>query len=392
MRRNPAHPIARLALALSLAACVKQVTPLGPSRLVVNEGGSDQVVRNDSGAVTRDTSLRFRIEPLPSLATDGFQLPLPSADGMQLAWQRQSNFNWPMLTAAPEAPPAVHGIVSVRGIEESEAAHTWEGPYMLGRGCDARGVLVESPQEDGSRWIGLLPWDGGDPRWLVQDSAVNAFASLGPRGELAWSRRAIGEREFTVIVERPEGRFEWPRKPEESWMLPIVAPDGIFAMRLRDGTLELAYLPLRPGQTMKTEESRPAIIRRSLSMRGSERLAYQCFSSIPPDRAVRADGSLMFFHPDLGRMAIWQPRTDTLTPLPLGTLSATSNGDKQLLVSFKDRLATLSLPVDPVRGPVTVIQEPWLARSPSGPGSNPGRVILLLPGAGTCRIAALRLD
>ena len=75
------------------AGCVKQVTPLGPSRLIVNGTPSDTIVRNDSGAVTRDTSLGFRLTSLAPVQTDGFFLPLASSDGLRLAWQQESNFN-----------------------------------------------------------------------------------------------------------------------------------------------------------------------------------------------------------------------------------------------------------------------------------------------------------
>ena len=374
------------------AGCVKQVTPLGPSRLIVNGTPSDTIVRNDSGAVTRDTSLGFRLTSLAPVQTDGFFLPLASSDGLRLAWQQESNFNWPLLTALPMSSLSARGVIAVREMDDTKPSHIWEGSYMLGRSCNSEGVLVESPQADGARWIGVLPWTGGEPQWLLHDAAVNAFASIGPRGELAWSHRNIGQREFSVTVDRPEGKFEWPSKPNESWLLPIVATDGIFAARLRDGVLELAYLPLRAGQNMTTLESRPAIIFRNISMRGSERLAYQCIGSLSPDRAVLADGSLLFFHPDLGRIVMWQPSTDTLTPLPFGTLSASATSSKQLLLSFRDRLATLSLPVDSIRGPVTLLQEPWIARAPSGEGSGPGQIMLFLPTKEKCNVAILNLE
>ena len=374
------------------AGCVKQVTPLGPSRLIVNGTPSDTIVRNDSGAVTRDTSLGFRLTTLAPVQTDGFFLPLASSDGLRLAWQQESNFNWPLLTALPMSSLSARGVIAVREIDDTKPSHIWEGSYMLGRSCNSEGVLVESPQADGARWIGVLPWTGGEPQWLLHDAAVNAFASIGPRGELAWSHRNIGQREFSVTVDRPEGKFEWPSKPNESWLLPIVATDGIFAARLRDGVLELAYLPLRAGQNMTTLESRPAIIFRNISLRGSERLAYQCIGSLSPDRAVLADGSLLFFHPDLGRIVMWQPSTDTLTPLPFGTLSASATSSKQLLLSFRDRLATLSLPVDSIRGPVTLLQEPWIARAPSGEGSGPGQIMLFLPTKEKCNVAILNLE
>ncbi len=384
--------VGAIVCAMVCASCVKQVTPLGPGRLIVNSGGSDTIVRSESGAVTRDTAFGFQLNSMAPVRTDGFFLPLASSDGMRLAWQQESNFNWPMLLALPDAPRAVLGVVSVRALDDLEPTHTFSGAYMLGRSCNMDGVLVESPQKDGTRWIGVLPWNGSDARWLLQDAKVNAFACFVPRGELAWSHREIGERGFSLTVNRPEGKFQWPRKDNESWMFPIVASDGIFAAHLRDGVLQLAYLPLRAGQTMPTEESRSAIIQRSISLRGSEQMAYQCLGSLPPDRAVLADGSLLFFHPDYGRMAIWQPRNDTITPLPMGTLSASAKNSTQLLISSRDSLARLMMPLDSEHGPVTLVEQPWIARTPSGEGSGAGRIILFLPTAKECKIAELNLN
>ena len=103
-------------LIASLATgCVKQVTPLGPGRLIVNGNPSDTIVRSDSGAVTRDTSLGFRLTNLTPIHTDGFLLPLASSDGMRLAWQQESNFNWPLLTALPMSSLSARGVRERRG-------------------------------------------------------------------------------------------------------------------------------------------------------------------------------------------------------------------------------------------------------------------------------------
>ena len=110
--------IGAMVCVLVCTSCVKQVTPLGPGRLIVNSGGSDTIVRSQSGAVTRDTVLGFQMNSMAPVQTDGFFLPLASSDGMRLAWQQESNFNWPMLLALPDAPRAVHGVVSVRALDD----------------------------------------------------------------------------------------------------------------------------------------------------------------------------------------------------------------------------------------------------------------------------------
>jgi len=41
---------------------------------------------------------------------------------------------------------------------------------------------------------------------------------------------------------------------------------------------------------------------------------------------------------------------------------------------------------------VTLVEQPWIARTPSGEGSGAGRIILFLPTAKECKIAELNLN
>jgi hypothetical protein len=43
-----------------------------------------------------------------------------------------------------------------------------------------------------------------------------------------------------------------------------------------------------------------------------------------------------------------------------------------------------------VRGPVTVVQEPWIARPPSG--DSAGRILLFLPDTKECRVSSLQFN
>jgi hypothetical protein len=251
-------------------------------------------------------------------------------------------------------------------------------------GC-AQGLLVEAPREDGARWIGLADWNGAGPRWFVQDAGVNAFASLGPRGELAWCRREQGVREFDLIVRRPEGLLQWPRREGESWLMPVVTADGVYAVSLRDGVLELAFLPLRAGDTLTPSQAEPALLRKRISLRGTARAAFQTMSACTPDAASALDG-LLFFHPDLRRMAVWRPEADEMRLLAEGSVAAAVQADGTALVSLPERLVMQEMPPEPGLAPLQVLPGLWLPRGRDGLGT-----ILLGPRGESCQVSRLRL-
>lgn len=382
---RPIRCDAALAALLLAASCTTRSELAGQPRLVMGSGTGTVVTRGPDGSVTRDATLRIVLDPLPGLSTDGFALPLVSADGSRLAWQASSNADWPTLLAQPDATRALRATVAARPIAAMEG---WTRPdaLLLGRLATTEGVVVEAPQADGARWIGLVPWDGGEPVWLVKDAFVNAFATIGPRGERAWCRRAIDATVFDLVLERPEGRLEWPRREGESWMMPVFAADGVYACSLRDGVLELAFLPLRSGETLTRSEAEPAIVRKRISVRGTPRTAYQALTACPADRAGGASG-LVFFHPDLRRIAVWDPRADTMRLLAERSVAALIQGDGSALVSLPDRLVMQEMPPEPGLAPLQVVPGLWIARGRDAEG-----LLMVGPGRDGCQVTRLRLD
>jgi len=379
MRRSPDAGPALAATCLALAfGCVRQSESLGPSRIITPPTPGTVVVRGPDGAVTRDAVLRISLDSLPAVATDGFVLPLVSPDGTAMAWQSSSNADWPTLLAQPESTRALLATVSGRS-----TGGDWSGsePLLLGRVGNERGFVVEAPRPDGARWLGWMGWDGSEPKWTVQDASVNAFATLGPRGEWAWSRRPIDRAEFDVVMERPEGRLEWPRRDGESWMMPVIAPDGIYAVGLRDGVLELAFLPLRAGQNLTRSQAEPALLRKRISLRGTPRMAYQTMAACTQDAAVRGGG-----HPDLRRMALWRPMAEEVRLLAERSVAAWIQTDGSALVSLPERLVMQEMPPEPGLAPLQVLPGLWLPRGRDAQG-----LILLGPREAVCQVSRLKL-
>jgi hypothetical protein len=341
------------------------------------------LIRNPDGSVIRDASLRLSLESLGSVRTDGFRLPLVSPAGDQIAWQARSNADWPMLLAEPGSV-ALIAAVAARPLD-SESGWELGDRLLLGRQADERGVLVESIREDGSRWIGHVPWDGSEPTWMVQGDRVNAFAALGPRGEMGWCHRSPEEACLGLSVHRPEGRLEFPRREGESWSMPVVAADGVYACSLRDGILELAFLPIRPGEHLTPSQAEPAMLRQRLSIRATPRTAWQVLEGVPADRAA-GPGGLTFFHPQLRRMAIWDPRSDRVTLLAEGSVAAWMDGETTALCSLPDRLVMQEVPPEPGMAPVKLIPGLWTCRGRDGTG-----FILAGPSGDAMTVSRLRL-
>lgn len=373
-----------LILGLALAGCVTSTQPVGPPRVVAGTGSGTVISRNPDGSVTRDSSLQVTVAPLPTLDTDGFRTPLLSPDGTHLAWQTRSNADWPMLLAQKGASTAINATVATRAPEASHGLES--GPeLLLGRMAVRDGVLVESPQADGSRRVGLLPWDAKDPRWLPEAAEVRAFACVGPRGEWGYGRRALDAECFDLVVERPEGRLEFPRREGESWSMPVVATDGVYACSLRDGILELAFLPLRPGERLTRSQAEPALIRHRISIRATPRTAYQAMAAVAPDAAATPEG-LLFFHPDLRRMAAWSPRTGRVRLLAEGSVSARPLDGTSMLVTLPGSLVLQEWPPQPALAPLQVLPGLWISCGRSGGGT-----LLAGPREGTCSLSRLRL-
>lgn len=93
------------------------------------------------------------------------------------------------LAARPVAPPAWASSMAAGTLPALSPG------YLLGRGADAQGFLIELPRPDGSRWLGRVAWETGAVSWLVQDAWCNAHAvplggPAGGAGEIVYTRRA----------------------------------------------------------------------------------------------------------------------------------------------------------------------------------------------------------
>lgn len=282
------------------------------------------VAKPAESADVTDARVTVALRPVGQVPYDGMTLPLISPGGGYLASQSGTSPTWDAVLAQPGGfvgastrigafqIPGDHELANPSG-RAAVRAISWPKPLpaglLLGRSCDDRGFLVESPRPDGARWIGKVSWVSGDLTWLVQDNAVNAFATFGPRGELIFSRRAVAS--------GAEGRFELVIRPNaasaaneavarglsrgESFVFPVCGsdPDHVYALAFPgngEGTLIIVAIALT-----STGQERPGTVvaRDSLNVEGT--LLAACQAAAPmqtPWPAIPRSGGNTNLGPD----------------------------------------------------------------------------------------------
>lgn len=282
--------------------------------------GSANDALNTPAGVSRTVQVVAGVLPLGSVPYDNMTLPLVSPDGRWLATQTAAPPTWGTALAEQGAhvPSATHVKVYQLDLREGIDPKDRKAPVLkfgltesvlLGRSCDSEGFLIESPREDGSRWIGKASWKDGTIAWLVQGSDVNAFAALGTRNRLAWSRRTQTADKFDLVVR--DGAQEWSVSGAgESWIMPQWSnqDDGLFVLTLADGSLD-ANFGLASTQA-EFEQSRQHL---ALATESTVYTAYQSMSGQTGavDGTTTVPDQLVFFHPAARRAALWRPLADS---------------------------------------------------------------------------------
>jgi len=386
--------LASLGLCGVLYGCA--ATPVPPSAIATRApAGSAPPQRDAALGDTRISSgeIQYSFVRLGRVPHDGFALPVPDSTGSFLAVQERSTADWPTLLASIDGGMPEAGTVSVHSIRSGQLVRTaTAGPdLLLGRmgtpgssvpgTAHPGGVLVESPRLDGSRWIGVLPWDAADGaqpsrssdavRWIARDTSVNAFAAAGQDGALAWSVRERGVPHFSLAVRAgPEGVRVLPPPDGASLLSPFFSADGrhLYVLRLGDGTLTLVAYPWPAPEGADAFAAWKPVAELPLSWRADARTAYQ--SVVPLGvSATTSRGHAMFFHPRFGRIAVWDPSQGSVSLASVDSLAAADLGNDALAVGGRRRLAVEPYPKDgaavDAREGISVIEAPWVPRGPA---------------------------
>ncbi|MCH2153435.1 MAG: hypothetical protein MK089_08870 [Phycisphaerales bacterium] len=270
---------------------------------------------------TKDEEFAALDWSLGTVPKGGTRLPLTSPDGKWMAIEDGPSISGPTLLALPDAPiPNANGVViwevDARASKLNQT-HRLPGPLLLGNSSDSEGFLVESPRLNGSRWIGKVAWDTGRIQWLVQDENVNAFGSIGPRGELAWSTRTITGSQFSLAIRMPDGDEIGIAANGGEWLMPewstrssrlsvlFLADDGLLAMVSMDArTPELLQSTPRQYTLMADARRYDALVTRSTH-------------PVIQNGTQPSFEEVIFFHPKVRSMFVWLPTNIQKDP-PVG--------------------------------------------------------------------------
>jgi len=334
--------------------------------------------------------VRLGFLALGSVETDGFSLPLLSPDGRFLAVQSGEPPDLATALARPgQRPPRASRITLYRLDERGilRLGETEPG-LVLGRAADNAGFLIESPRPDGARWIGRIRWgaprESNDyaPEWLVQDGRVNAFATLGPGGALAYSARDVRTANFDLVV-RARGRtLRLDGAGLRSYIYPALDPDGarVLAFAVRDGIAELMETTMG-DLALGTEAPR----HRELSDRADDAVVAQM--ATPQGHLESFDrGAFLFFLPEIGSVVRLEAE-GRLVPMRPGCL-AWARLDETHGVSLADGQVRLDTPGAGASGwSDDVVVLPQVAVPRALPARNgAGSVLLFAPDRARARL------
>ena len=284
------------------------------------------------------------LRPMGFIATDGYTLPLFAPDGRHFAVQTGAVPDLTTLLARPGQRPPVASRIAMYRLDTRGIVRLGEteGGLILGRSSDANGILVESPRSDGARWIGRVDWGSDEPEWLVQDGKVNAFAVLGPAGQLAYSSHEWTERMFDLVVRQDGRSLRLSGDGVRSYVLPVFNSDGsrVFAISLRDGILELASADPASDESLKQ-----SLVRAFISDRANDETALQMLA--PQGARDGVDGrDWLLFHPSLGSLVRWND-ADGLRPFQGSVLAAGRIDDRRTAMLIGRRVRIRSVDDDP---------------------------------------------
>lgn len=331
------HRRVALAVVLMLAGCVTETPTRRSASRNSNASLPDGPIAAPARGTTTSSRVLIAISPVGTIAYDGQVLPLASPDGRFCAIQEGDAPSWPTLLAAPDAQvPAgvslvVYDLTATPPARLPLPSDLPEG-LLLGRACDHRGFLVESPRPDGARWIGRVAWQTRTIEWLVRQDAVSAHATLTADGMLLFTRRPIRGESCELVLMDHGGKASVRTDPAVSFAMPMATADPatVYALAITASGIEVQAIGVRA--TGSDGPRLGSVLARTVVSRADTPFAaYQMAASVPSP-LPRTDASpppppedmaLSIFSPAVGRMVVFDARTGSLLPLATGSVAAT---------------------------------------------------------------------
>lgn len=337
---------------------------------------AQQVARPTDPDATASARVVVAVQPVGRISYDGLTLPLTSPDGRFIAAQTTAGTrppSWEALLGVSEGggpvPPPAGVRLAVHAIELPEPGPAAAKPgsprpaprlraiepgaalpagLLLGRSCDSRGFLVESPRDGGERWIGRVAWLSQKVDWIaVKPGAVLAHACDAPMGSpagLAYVERPVnGAAGFSRLVVRA-GAGDAARDQavvdaaaDESLAYPVFSADGrtLGVLAMQSGKLRwLAFEIAREDSGGLALRALGRMDLGDLAAGGpggpvaAMHHAYACVAAMQSPPVVTGEGAtvlhrgLCVFSPRDAAPLWWDPRSDHVLTAAKGTFVA----------------------------------------------------------------------
>ena len=336
-------------------------------------------------------NVRFFTEPLGAIPYDNETLPLVSPDGRFLATQTGLAPGLETVLAQPGAAIPASSRIEIHALPDApDQSPTMiavvDQPALLGRSCRDDGFLIEAARENGARWIGLVSWETGRTTWLIDDDqAVSAFASLGPGGQLAFSRRPLNGSGFSLTVRLAGQQWSFPAD-QGDWLMPTWSGlgDGLFALLLRGDMLDAVHMIATDASTAR----RTLRIQPLATSEANRNIAFRTLNSVVnlPGGPAPARHELFFFHPAHRAAALWRPPDPPAVFQRHSFVAVADHNDPRSMLLMTDRqLFWQNIGSTPDR--VELMRGAHVPR-PTASAERP--YILLNPGDGVINLTVLR--
>ena len=371
---------------------VKETSLKGASRLVIPAGDTYEFAERredlpDTPMITQTSmASTIAVAALGTVPYDGFTLPITSSSTEKQYVAVQLGPSIPidimLATGRGAATAGEVAIYECSADEDPLLVRTHSGSIILGRNSNREGVLVEKANADGSRWIGLAPWNGEDIRWIVSNSNVNAFGWVNEDSTLAYARRTTDETRFELVVRAPDGSA-WivEETLPYSWEYPMLAPSGesLFALRRGEGFADLAW-----GGADDELTFRDTLVLHRTSDRVDDLRAWETLAAAAGGAGIR-EGEVAWFSRELRRLVLWTPETREIKLLPEGTVAACKQSEAgEWLVTDADSLELAAI-LTTTTATSLIFEQPWIARP-----SIEENAILALARDGSLELALLK--
>jgi hypothetical protein len=296
-------------------------------------------------------SLRFHatLNVIGQLPYDKSTLPVVSPTGEFIATSVGIAPEKSTLLAEPGSPSPLATGVEIWKLNKSkgtfESVFNLDPPLLLGRSADAEGFLIESPSPEGARRIGKVAWETGELTWLVADGRVNAFATIGPDGQLAWSSREVNQSGFTLVVRNNQGRELEIGPNGGNWFFPTWSTrnNRLYAFWLSPN-MDMKVVSML---TISSKAMSDSMTKLHIGENGSPEILHRTVATqyVIQDLPAPPREELLFWHPNEKYLVGWDPEESSPYILLSDAMAATHDVSGRYVISTSKDLRY----VDPSR-------------------------------------------